>query len=146
MILTVVMLGIWTIKVAVNNPVQEDNSYMMKYQDVDEKINEILASQKMFDEKYRIDLSGNTLKLGENRIEIRVVDKNGNPVEGAEVIAIVTRPTTSKDDIRLNEFEWTGEKFLSEPFELKRGGRWNIEVKVTIEGTNGFKTYKTFVK
>jgi hypothetical protein len=63
MILTVVLLGIWTIKVAVSNPVQLDNSYMMTYQDVDENINEILAKQQAFDARYSVDLSRNVLMM-----------------------------------------------------------------------------------
>jgi nitrogen fixation protein FixH len=146
MILTVVLLGIWTIKVAVSNPVQLDNSYMMKYQDVDENINDILEKQKIFDTKYIIDLSKNILKPGENRIEVALKDRNGNPVDNAEIIAVVTRPTTLKDDIELKEFVQMNDHYVSKPFELKRGGRWNIQVRVTIGDDVGFKTRKTFVK
>ena len=146
MILTVVLLGIWTIKVAVSNPVQLDNSYMMKYQDVDENISDILEKQKIFDTKYIIDLSKNILKPGENRIEVALKDRNGNPVDNAEIIAVVTRPTTLKDDIELKEFVQMNDHYVSKPFELKRGGRWNIQVRVTIGDDVGFKTRKTFVK
>ncbi len=146
MILTVVVLGIWTIKVAVSNPVQVERSYMMSYQDVDENINEILAKQRAFEAKYNIDLSQNRLKIGQNRVKIVLMDKAGNPVESAKIVAIVTRPTTLKEDIELKNFESRHGEYLSEPFELKRQGRWNIEVKVVIGEDVGFKTYKTFVK
>jgi nitrogen fixation protein FixH len=146
MILTVVLLGIWTIKVAVSNPVQLDNSYMMTYQDVDENINEILAKQQAFDARYSVDLSRNVLKVGRNRIEIVVRSNAGAPVENAGIVAVVTRPTTTKEDIELKTFEHKGALYVSEPFELKRGGRWNIQVRVTIGDDVGFKTRKTFVK
>jgi len=146
MILTVVILGIWTIKVAVKNPVQLDNSYMMKYQDVDENINEIMAKQKLFDSKYEIDLSSNELQIGKNGIVIDLISKDGNAVKNPEIVAVVTRPTTTQYDINLNKFKFNGKSYISEEFELKNGGRWNIEVRVKIGEDVGYKTYKLFVK
>jgi nitrogen fixation protein FixH len=147
MILTVVLLGIWTVKIAVKNPVQESNAYMMKYQDVDENINEILAKQKAFDARYTIDLSANRLKVGQNRVVVRVLDKSGAPVEGAKVVAIVQRPTTNEYNIDLDTFFYANGEYVSPPFELKGLGRWNIQVKVQVgDDKVGFKTWKTFVR
>ena len=147
MILTVVLLGIWTIKVAVSNPVQLDNSYMMDYQDVDANINEILAKQKSFDRKYRVDMAQNHLKIGENRIVVSLTDVNGNRVKDAEIVAIVARPTTLKGQIELGSFKRSkGADYVSDPFIIERGGRWNIQVKIKVGNDVGFKTYKTFVK
>jgi nitrogen fixation protein FixH len=146
MILTVVVLGIWTIKVAIQHPVQESNDFMMKYQDVDENINEILEKKRAFDARYEIDLSMNRLREGANRVVVRVVDKEGNPVEGAKIFAIVQRPTTNTRNIDLEKFTYENGEYVSEPFELKGLGRWNIQVKVELEGLTGFSTWKTFVK
>jgi len=146
MILTVVILGIWTIKVAVNNPVQLDNSYMMKYQDVDENINEILAKQKQFNSKYEINLNNNKLEIGKNRVIIELTSKDGIDINEPEIVAIVTRPTTAQYDINLNKFKLDGKNYISEDFELKNGGRWNIEVRVKIGEDIGYKTHKLFVK
>jgi nitrogen fixation protein FixH len=147
MILTVVMLGIWTIKIAVKNPVQESRAYMMKYQDVEENINELIARQKAFEAKYSIDMSQNRLRIGKNVVRIKVTDKkSGAPVVNAKIFAIVTRPTTSKEDIRLETFTYKDGLYESEPFELSREGRWNIQTKVTVGDDVGFTTYKAFVK
>jgi len=147
MILTVVLLGVWTVKIAIKNPVQEETRFMMKYQDVDENINEILAKQKQFDAKYRVDLSQNRLQLGENRVKISLRDQAGHPIEAAKIVAIITRPTTSKEDVMLKHFEkMENGIWVSEPFVLERGGRWNIEVKIEVGDDTGYKTYKTFVK
>jgi len=147
MILAVVALSIWTIKVALKNPVQLDNSYMMKYQDVDENINEIIEKQKIFNSKYEIDLSANKLKIGKNKISINLISKDSNnSIKNPKIVAIVTRPTTSKYDIHLNEFRLNDKHYTSEEFELKSIGRWNIEVKVQIGDDIGYKTLKQFVK
>ncbi|WP_457596280.1 FixH family protein [Hydrogenimonas sp.] len=146
MILTVVVLGVWTVKIAVKNPVQEADTYMMKYQDVDENINEILAEQKKFFAKYRIDLSGNRFKIGQNVVKVAVSRVDGTPVTDAKILVVVTRPTTSRFDKRLEKFSDEEGVYVSEPFEIDKPGRWNIQAKVEIDGLRGYETYKTFVK
>ncbi len=146
MILTVVMLGAWTIKVALKNPVQLENSYMMKYQDVDEKINEILEKQRLFDMKYSMALDSNRLKLGKNRVEVKLFDKNGMPVSGAKIKVLLTRPDTAQYDIELDEFTYSDGRYLSREFTLEKRGRWNIVAKVELGGDEGFKKYRTFVE
>ncbi len=146
MILTVVMLGVWTIKVALKNPVQLENSYMMKYQDVDENINEILLKQKAFDAKYRVEMGFNKLSKGKNRAVVVLLDKNGKGVTGAEITALVTRPDTTEEDIELKNFSADKGRYSSEEFEIERGGRWNILFRIKIGDDIGFKKYKSFVK
>ncbi len=146
MILTVVMLSAWTIKVALKNPVQLENSYMMKYQDVDENINEILLKQNRFRSRYIVALSGNRLSVGANRVEVGITDKNGTNIEGAQITALVTRPDTTEFDVTLKNFTYSGSKYLSEEFNISKTGRWNILVRVNVDGDEGFETYKTFIK
>ncbi|WP_457594336.1 FixH family protein [Hydrogenimonas sp.] len=146
MILTVVMLSVWTIKVALKNPVQLENSYMMKYQDVDDNINEILLKQRAFDAKYSVSLEGNRLQRQGNRVSVVLTDKAGAPLEGAEIVALVTRPDSTEYDIRLNRFTREGVEYRSETFDLPKDGRWNIVVRIKAGRDEGFKTYKTFVK
>ncbi|WP_457592994.1 FixH family protein [Hydrogenimonas sp.] len=146
MILTVVMLAIWTIKIAIKNPVQLENSYMMKYQDVDENINEILMKQRQFKSGYDVKLDKNRLKLGSNRVEVVVSDKEGNPVDNAKIVALITRPDTAEFDIELKNFSNLGGEYRSEEFNLSKSGRWNIVVRVNVGELEGFETYKTFVK
>ena len=146
MILTVVMLSAWTIKVALKNPVQLENSYMMKYQDVDENINEILLKQREFDSKYTIGLESNRLKIGPNRIYVKVSSREGEPAESAAVRVLVTRPDSTQHDIELERFTYKDGVYSSEEFNLTRSGRWNIVTRVEIDGDVGYKKYKTFVK
>jgi nitrogen fixation protein FixH len=146
MILTVVVLGIWTIKVAVTHPVQESNDYMMKYQDVDENINEILAKKRAFDARYTIDLSRNKLHHGSNRVIVRVTDKEGRPIEGAKIVAVVQRPTTNAHNVEITDFAFSDGQYVSQPFDIAGLGRWNIQVKVEVGELTGFQTWKTFIR
>ncbi len=146
MILTVVMLAAWTIRIAMKNPVQLENSYMMKYQDVDENINEILEKQRLFDAKYRIVLDSNRFKLGTNLVQVGVLSKEGIPVAGAKITVLITRPDSTQHDIKLKKFTYKNGTYYSEEFTLKKSGRWNIVTKVELNGDEGYKKYKTFVK
>ncbi len=146
MILTVVILGAWTIKVALKNPVQLDNSYMMKYQDVDENINEILQKQIAFDAKYRLMMDQNSLKLGKNRAKISIWDREGNFVKNAKVTALVTRPDTTMYDIELKNFTLANGVYVSEDFDIDKKGRWNILFKIAVGDDVKYVTYKSFVK
>ncbi|MCF6201332.1 MAG: FixH family protein, partial [Hydrogenimonas sp.] len=139
MILTVVMLSVWTIKVALKNPVQLENSYMMKYQDVDENINEILTKQRAFDSKYSVILDSNRLKKGQNRATLKILDREGNAVKSAKVTALVTRPDTAEHDIELKNFTQKNGLYESEEFELGKEGRWNILFKIEVGEDMGFK-------
>ncbi len=146
MILTVVMLSVWTIKVALKNPVQLENSYMMKYQDVDENINEILQKQRAFDAKYRLVIDQTGLKLGKNRAQIAVLDRDGNYVKNAKVTALVTRPDTAMHDIELKNFSLANGVYVSEDFDIDKKGRWNILFKIAVGDDVKYVTYKSFVK
>ena len=46
-----------TVVLAVKNPVEMDGFYFERYQNVDENINEIAASQRRFDAKYDLDFN-----------------------------------------------------------------------------------------
>jgi hypothetical protein len=46
-----VTLSYWTVKSASSIPVQESNNYMMKYQQADMNINEIIKRKALFDHK-----------------------------------------------------------------------------------------------
>ena len=147
MILTVVVLGIWTVRIAVKNPVQESNAYMMKYQDVDANINEILAKKRAFDRQYTMDLSANRLHLGpNNRVVVKILTADGRPAEGIGITAIVQRPTTNRENIELRKFTYQNGEYVSDPFAIEKPGRWNIQVRAEAGGAVGYETWKTFIK
>ena len=70
---------IWTIKSAVSVPVIEDNSFMKKYQDVEEHYNEMMDSNVLFRSKYNFDFFINdkqfALTTEDIRYSQRVIEK-----------------------------------------------------------------------
>nr|MBL0720978.1 hypothetical protein [Sulfurovaceae bacterium] len=68
-----ISLGYWTIKTAMSLPVQETNDYMMKYQETDININDIIKSKQAFDKLYTISITGvKTMVMTNNIINIYI--------------------------------------------------------------------------
>ena len=66
-----------TIILAVKNPVEMDEFYFERYQNVDENINEIEASQRRFDDKYALKFEPEFDRLN-GYFNIAVTPKNGS--------------------------------------------------------------------
>ncbi len=135
-----VAMGVWTIRMAINNPVQLDNSFMMKYQDVDNNYYKIEAQAKKFDRLYSVTLENQKLRKGENTIALVVKDRDGHSVENAKVILLLTRPETTKYDKKVIA-KYSNGKYVAK-VDLPLEGRWNIVAKITIKDLTRYKTYK----
>ena len=111
-------LGYWTVKSASSIPVQEVNDYMMKYQQADIHINDILEKKVLFDKSYNINILDvqtmveeleNTkrakeeqvvlLHEGNNTFTYSVSKKDGSLVTDANVTFLLTRPHTKNEDV-----------------------------------------------
>jgi hypothetical protein len=133
-----VVLGVWTVRVAMDNPVQLDNSFMMKYQDVDNNYYQIERAARNFDKNYLFTFQNKKLKTGENLLVFEVKRKDGEPVSTAEVELLITRPDTTKYDRRLKAHYKEGKYVATVNLPLE--GRWDVNVKVTIDDN----TYRFF--
>lgn len=137
---------IYMIKIAVQNPVQMDDAYMMTYRDVDKNYNDIVALEKKFDSMYDVNLTKKPLMKGANNIlSLEIKDKKGQPID-ANITCIVTRPDTNAHNIKLTEFV-KDEKglFSSKPFTLDLYGRWKSMYKINIGDTQKFISVETFI-
>ncbi|WP_281951560.1 FixH family protein [Nitrosophilus kaiyonis] len=133
-------LGVWTIKAAIDNPVELDNSYMLNYHAVDEDINDILKKQHIFEKNYDLNLLTNKINVGKNKLEIVLKDKNGKVVKNAKIDILVTRPDTTKYDKKVTA-KFENRKYVAD-VDLEHEGRWNIIIKAKIDDAQGFKTFK----
>ena len=152
-----ITLGYWTVKSASSVPVQETNDYMMKYQQADIHINDILAKNRRFDAAYTIALSGVQksklelenvkrnkvekvvlLKKGTNTFTYRVVDKKGRPVDGVRVDFLLTRPHTDKDNQLLEKLPLTNGAYTAK-VDIEKPGRYILRLKAVVdENTIGY--------
>lgn len=153
---------VWTITSAVKTPVHEDKTFLEKYQTVDDKFNEMLASNEAFKKKYDFKIFINNkefglttqdifysqrvlekksvhkklLRKGENDISIRLYDKSGTQINDSSVNFRVTKATNNKEDMDFNAFDVK----VIIPIQ----GNWNITGTIqTKDGSKGYFYIKT---
>lgn len=128
----------FTIKIALDNPVEMDTFYMEKYQKVDQNINEILELQEKFNAKFNLTYSTEKFEMGQNSITLTLSDKNGQAVETANVTLMLSRPDSNKDNKQLTPSKVENGHYTFGPFEINKPGRWQILSKIE---TGEFKGY-----
>ena len=118
-----------TIVTAIKNPVELDNFYLDKYQNVDENINEIEASQRRFDTKFSCKIS----------------PKNDSQMQNLQAMLMLTKPDTNRFNQELNttfsEFTLT-----SSEIKFKKPGRWQALLKINDGNDTGFYKYDIYVE
>jgi hypothetical protein len=159
---------IWTVKQASSVPVHESNNFMLKYQMADMNINEILALEKKFNQKYTIELKNfelivlneelqNTnakraqttpvkLHTGDNSFNFDIRSTEGASVEDANVTFLLTRPHTRVDDVLEESVQYSNGQYLTKSFQLKNKGRYTLQLKVEINGLTGYREISAYLQ
>lgn len=146
-----ITLSYWTVKSASSVPVQETNDYMMKYQQADIHINDILAKKRRFDSAYMITLDGVEraklelenvkrakeeevvlLHAGANTFNYRVINKQNRPVDGVKVDFLLTRPHTDKDNVLIKNIPEKQGEYVAE-VNVTKPGRYILRLKATVD-------------
>jgi flagellar assembly factor FliW len=144
-----ITLGYWTVKSAISIPVQESNSYMLKYQQADIHINDIIKSKLRFDKAYKIALTDVTLKKQEienakrAKAESVVVLKKGTNsfsyivstlgnqvVNDANVTFLLTRPHSVKEDLVIANVPFVNGKYTVNSIDIQKAGRYILRLRV----------------
>ncbi|MEA3418117.1 MAG: FixH family protein [Campylobacterota bacterium] len=152
-----IVLGYWTIKAASSMPVQETNDYMMKYQEADMNINDILRSKQAFDKVYQIELVGaetmvmtdnvhsnrpqpNPVKLasGANHFSYKVSTKDGTAVNDAKVSFLLTRPHTVADDQMIEVVPSKSGQYVTPDLNISKAGRYTLQMRAKIGEVTGY--------
>jgi len=160
-----ISLGYWTVKYAVSLPVQESNNYMMKYQQADIHINEIMEEKARFDNDYKIELTNvkrvkialeNTkrakdemvvlLKSGVNSFSYKVLDKNSHQVNDANVTFLLTRPHTQKDDVLKTDIPSVNGVYKVDNIDVSKAGRYILQFKVQVADETGYLETPAYLK
>lgn len=145
-IITMIILGIiaggWTIKIALDNPVELDNYYFEKYQDVKRDMNEIMEKQDEFDANFAINYGIESIKLNQEFfVPIKIQNKTNNSyVKDANIAFMLTRPDTNKLNVELSATKAKDDIFTFGPLKVDKIGRWQILTKIEINGKVGFFT------
>ena len=125
-----------TIVVAVKNPVEMDGFYFERYQNVDENINEIEASQRRFDDKYALKFEPEFDGLS-GHFAIAVAPKNGLQASNFTYEILLTRPATNEQNQNLDA-KFDGQILKTQPVTLPKKGRWQILLKISDANDTGF--------
>ena len=160
-----IVLGYWTVKTASSMPVQETNDYMMKYQESDININEILVSKQKFDKNYLIELidvetmvmTDNIhsnrpqpdpvkLTMGVNHFSYSVTNKAGEVVNDANVSFLLTRPHTVVDDQMIEVVENKGGKYVTPDLNISKPGRYTLQFRARIGDVTGYTSTEAYLQ
>ncbi len=143
LLLCVIACG-YTIYACLDYPVYEDDSKFAKYQEVDNKINDIEEAQSAFEAAFGVasfelyangNLVNEEMKLRKKRVvkahdinaSFEILAKTG--AKAGKISAYLTRPDTNKFDKEIKaEFSEDGVK--TEKFSVDLKGRWQLKLKI----------------
>ena len=125
-----------TIILAVKNPVEMDEFYFQRYQNVDENINEIEASQRRSDARYALKFEPEFDGLN-GYFKIAVEAKNGSLAPNFTHEILLTRPATNEQNQNLDA-KFDGQILKTAPVALPKKGRWQILLKISDANDTGF--------
>ncbi|NPA73446.1 MAG: hypothetical protein GXO12_01925 [Epsilonproteobacteria bacterium] len=138
-IIAVVIMGAGTIMIALQHPVQMDEAYMKKYQNVDNHYNEIQKSQEIFDSKYKVSINNDAFKIGKNTLLVSVLDKSSNQsVENLNLKVKITRPDDDRFDIKLASSDTKEGHYIFPKFSINKRGRWIVLLSISDGKVEGF--------
>ena len=128
MIIGSIIASVWTIKIAITNPVQDSNLFLENYHIADKNINKILNSQMRFESKYKLDIS--KFEFSEEKIYGNIYITEAGQKIDSDFQIIVTRPEKTEFDTDINSsiFE----------FDIKQSGRWLIYIKTTVKNLTAY--------
>lgn len=132
-----------TIVIALQNPVQLDNSYFENSQKVNSDINEILASKRAFEAKFSPSLQQTnfTRAGGELLIHLNAKEPILSPLDFK---LLLTRPDSNAYNMDLNA-TWDNQTLRTRPVKFPLTGRWQLMAKFTDANTSGFYKFEFFV-
>jgi hypothetical protein len=158
-----VFLGFWTIKSTSSLPVHESNDFMQKYQLADIYFNQIQEAQERFDAKYVVEVSG--LKLSSfqpkhlkrkqvdvlalassNLITITVRDRQGTPINDANVSLLLTRPFTQNEDQKFLSIPGSNGTYTLKDLKPGKPGRYLIYIRTQIKDAIDYYQHEAYLE
>lgn len=161
---------IWTIVSTSKANIDEDRSFLKKYQEVDEHYNDIILSNEKFIRKYdlgfyinskkfplstqdimysqrvleKISKHKNLLKVGDNSFSIIAIDKVTKEKKDISISLKVTKSNSNKNDLILTNQNFKNKnKEYNTVFEINEENNWNITGSFTIDNNTGYIYIKT---
>jgi len=146
-----ITLGYWTVKSANSLPVQEVNKYMLKYQQADLSINQILEKKIAFDKEYMIELKNvemmvmtdnvnsnrpqpNVVKFtkGENSFSYVVYSKDGKVINDVNASFLLTQPHSRTQDVMIDTVPFLNGMYTTDKLDIQKPGRYTLQFRAVI--------------
>jgi len=131
-ILGVVGLSYWTVRIAMNNPVQMSDLDLQDYRHFDHDANAIIRSKIAFDKKYDLTYVTETFKAEGATVKFRILTHEGSPVNDANITVRLTRPGTHEFDRTISVKEVQEGIYTFETVTLPKSGRWDVLTLITV--------------
>jgi len=140
---TIMVIGasLWTIVIALDNPVRMDNSFSNKYYNVDKNINKYILEQIEFSKHYSIELKSSRLKESDT-LMFKLTSNGSSSLKDIKMKATLTRPDTAQHDIKLESTSDSEGNILLNIPKLNYEGRWNIFTSITTDKLKGYYNLK----
>lgn len=131
-IIGIIGASVWTVKMAINNPVEMSDYGMQNYHEYDRDANDIINAKVAFDQKYIVKFLTGQISEKDSVISYKVTDKAGNGIDDAKIKVILTRPDTTKDDVELENPTVENGVYQFPSVKLNKPGRWDIMAKISV--------------
>ena len=147
-IVAIVIACIATIVIALKNPVQMDNFYMDRYQNVDENISEIHDSQRRFDSKFDVIFKGAEIKKDGSFLDVTFefsVSAKSDESPNFATQILLTKPETNEFN-QILEYVWQKRTLTTKSVKLAKEGRWQLLLKLNDGADTGFYKFEIEAK
>jgi hypothetical protein len=161
---------IWTIVKTSQANLDEDESFLKSYQEVDDSYNNYMTSNKIFNEKYDLLLSingkvfpltiedimysqrvlekkskhKNLFKLGSNELSVYILDKETNEKKETTIELKITKSNVSLGEFILRNEDFDNQNNIYKTnFKINEENNWNITGSFKIGKDMGYIYIKT---
>lgn len=131
-ILGVVGLSYWTVKIALDNPVQMSDIDMQDYRHFEHDANAKINAKIAFEKKYTLEYVTDVFKVDSATVMFKLTTKAGEPVNDANITARITRPGTHEFDKDLQMERVENGVYRFETVSLPKEGRWDVLVRTQV--------------
>ncbi len=132
-----------TIFITESSAIQESDTYMTKYQEVDLQANKFIMQRMEFDKLYNIVYITKKISGHSPIISYKLTTKDGTALNNAKIKIAISRPETDEYDKTLENPSVDNGVYSFTLEEFPRKGVWNIIAKVNVENKERFLNMKT---
>ncbi len=143
LIMAVVIGGFFSVRLALENPVQESTYFMEHYQGVEDNAYKLEKQKDAFDKNFEINYSVSKFKIGKNTLGLKIYDKIKKKfIDNADIDMLLTRYETNTLNKKLKPKKVQNHTYIFEDLDIQKLGRWKILTTTKIDKYRGFNSHE----